>query len=88
MTSYKTFQQLAADEPSTYITQQIIDKFASTDTSMFLTKKQKKKINKWLAKIKQYDWNYSYTKGVIDAQFLPKTIKVVRPNRLSLPTEG
>lgn len=79
---------LATDAVNTYITQQVVDKFASTDTSMFLTKKQKKKINKWLAKIKRYDWNYTYIRRVIDNTKLPRTMKVVRYNRLSLPTEG
>ena len=81
------FKQLVGDKPSAYITQQVVDKWLTVDSTRFISKKQQKKIDKWLRKIKRYDFNYSYTKGVI-GNYLSKPIKVIRYNRLSLPTEG
>jgi predicted outer membrane protein len=67
---------------------EIISKQLAMHTSTALTRKQQKKVDKWLRKIRKYDPNYTYTKSIIGQHTTPpKTMKVVRHNSLSLPTD-
>jgi hypothetical protein len=86
-----TFTELADMRPNAYMQQRILDvlnRHLNTDLTQFLTKKQQKKVDKWIRKIRKYDPNYAYTKSIIGQHTTsPKTMKVVRYNRLSLPTD-